>query len=145
MKPEHSRKKRESSGEKYPIIPLEDKKDNHKITIENGKETLVFLVDRRKKRIDHTITTPDKYVSRYHFESKNLDQYLELCPHCRKPTMGAYQKTVANSALTYLETREEKKGRRTNRKLFVGLLAGGLVLSSALYYLLVHVLSGARF
>lgn len=145
MKGELNRKKKESSGKEYPIIPLEDKKDSSKITSEISRDTLVFLVDRRKKKIDHTITTPDKYISRYHYDSKNLDRYMDLCPHCRKPTLGAYQKTVVDSALNYLEAREEKRGRLSNRKLFAGLAAGGLVFSTALYYLLIHVLSGARF
>ena len=145
MKGKLNRKKKESAGEEHPIIPLEDKKDSRKITSENSKDTLVFLVDRRKKKIDHTITTPDKYISRYHYDSKNLDRYLELCPHCRKPTLDAYRRTVADSALNYLEAREEKRGRRSNRKLYAGLAAGGLVFSTALYYILVHVLSGARF
>ncbi|MGB5746821.1 MAG: hypothetical protein WBM69_07565 [Desulfobacterales bacterium] len=145
MKGKLNRKKKESAGEENPIIPLEDKKDSGKITGENSKDTLVFLVDRRKKKIDHTITTPDKYISRYHYDSKNLDRYIELCPHCRKPTLDAYRRTVADSALNYLEAREEKRGRRSNRKLFAGLAAGGLVFSTALYYLLIHVLSGARF
>jgi len=145
MKGELNRKKKESAGKKYPIIPLEEKKDSSKITSEYRKDTLVFLVDRRKKKIDHTITTPDKYVSRYHYDSKNLDRYLELCPHCRKPTLDAYRRTVADGALNYLEAREGKRGRRSNRKLYAGLAAGGLVFSTALYYLLIHVLSGARF
>ena len=145
MKGKLNRKKKESAREEDPSIPLEDKKDSGKITGENSKDTLVFLVDRRKKKIDHTITTPDKYISRYHYDSKNLDRYIELCPHCRKPTLDAYRRTVADSALNYLEAREEKRGRRSNRKLFAGLAAGGLVFSTALYYLLIHVLSGARF
>ena len=111
MKGELSRKKKESAGQEYPIIPSQDKKDTSKITGGNSKDTLVFLVDRRKKKIDHTITTPDKYISRYHYDSSNLDRYLELCPHCRKPTLDAYRRTVADSALNYLEAREEKRGR----------------------------------
>ena len=145
MKGELNRKKKESAGEQYPIIPLEDKNDNSKITRENSKDTLVFLVDRRKKKIDHTITTPDKYISRYHYDSKNLDRRIELCPHCRKPTLDAYRKTVADSALNYLEARNKIKGRRSNLKFFAGLTAGGLVFSIGFYYLVFHVMSGVRF
>ena len=47
MKGELSRKKKESAGKQYPIIPLEGKKDSTKITGEYSKDTLVFLVDRR--------------------------------------------------------------------------------------------------
>jgi hypothetical protein len=103
MKAKLSRKKRESTVEESAIISQEDKKDSRKSANDKSTDTLVFLVDRRKKKIDHTITTPDKYVSRYHYDSKSVDKYLELCPHCRKPTLNAYRKTVADSALNYLE------------------------------------------
>jgi hypothetical protein len=144
MKGKLKRKEKEQTGGDNPVIPLEEKKESSKTEGEKSSDTLVFLEDRRKKKIDHTITTPDKYVSRYHYDSKNLDKYLELCPHCRKPTLEAYRKTVTDSALNYLEERSGKNGRRSNRKLFVGLIAGGLVFSSVLYYLLFHVLSGVR-
>jgi hypothetical protein len=145
MKAELSRKKKDATGEASPIIPQVDKKDRSKTATEKSTDTLVFLVDRRKKKIDHTITTPDKYVSRYHYDSKSVDKYLELCPHCRKPTLNAYRKTVADSALNYLEAREEKRGRLSNLKLFAGLTTGGLVFSAGLYYVIFHMLSGVRF
>ena len=145
MKGELKRNKKAQAGGESPIIPLEDKKDSSKTESDKASDTLVFLVDRRKKKIDHTITTPDKYISRYHYDSKNLDKYLELCPHCRKPTLSAYRKTVTDSALNYLEERSEKRGRRSSRKLFSGLTAGGLIFSTGLYYLLFHVLSGVQF
>ena len=144
MKAELNRKKKESTGEEYPIIPQVDKKDRSKTANDKSTDTLVFLVDRRKKKIDHTITTPDKYVSRYHYDSKSVDKYLELCPHCRKPTLNAYHKTVADSALNYLEASDHKRGRRSNLKLLAGLTTGGLIFSTGLYYLVFHVLSGVR-
>ena len=147
MKAELNRKEKEkeSTGEETPIIAQVDKKDSSKTANDKSKDTLVFLVDRRKKKIDHTITTPDKYVSRYHYDSKSVDKYLELCPHCRKPTLNAYRKTVADGALNYIEAREGKRGRRSNLKLLAGLTSGGLVFSAGLYYLLFHMLSGVRF
>jgi len=145
MKGELNRKEKESTGEEDPIVPLEDKKDSSKTASDKSKDTLVFLVDRRKKKIDHTITTQDKYVSRYHYDSKSVAKYLELCPHCRKPTLNAYRQTVADGALYYLEAREAKRGRRSNLKLFAGLTAGGMVFSAGLYYVIFHMLSGVRF
>ena len=105
----------------------------------------MFLVDRRKKKIDHTIMTPDKYVSRYHYDSQSMGKYLELCPHCRKPTLNAYRRTVADGALSYLEAREVKRGRRSNLKWLAGLTSAGLVFSAGLYNLVFHLMSGARF
>ena len=144
MEAELNRKEKASTGEEYPIVPPEGGEDSSQTANDKSKDSLVFLVDRRKKKIDHTITTPDKYVSRYHYDSKNVDKYLELCPHCRKPTLDAYRTTVADSALHYLEARQHKRRRLSNLKLFAGLTSGGLVFSTGLYYLLFHVLSGVR-
>ena len=145
MKGELTRKEKVSTGEAHPLIPLEDEKDNSQTASDKRKETLVFLADRPKKKIDHTITSPDKYVSRYHYDSANIDKYLELCPHCRQPTLNAYRQTVADGALNYIEAREEKRGRRSSLKLFAGLTSAGLIFSIGFYYLVVHVLSGVRF
>jgi hypothetical protein len=145
MKAELNRKEKASTAEEYHNIPQVDKKDSGQPAGDPGKNTLVFLVDQRKKKIDHTITTPDKYVSRYHYDSKSVDKYLELCPHCRKPTLKAYHTTVADSALNYLKAREYKRGRLSNLMLLAGLTSVGLLFSTGLYYLVFHVLSGVHF
>ena len=138
MKGELKFKAAEKTDGQYPVIPV-DKTESGK-----NNETLVFLNDRRKKKIDETIDSPERYVSRYHYDSKNLDKYLELCPHCRKPNLYTYRKVVVDSALNYLEEKEEQRGRHVNRSMLVGLTAGLLLISAGLYYLLFHVLSGAR-
>jgi hypothetical protein len=144
MKGELKYKAAEKTGGKYPVIPVEKTKDSSNNEIDNNNDTLVFLDDRRKKKIDETIDSPDRYVSRYHYDSKNLDKYLELCPHCRKPTLYSYRKVVIDSALNYLEEKEEQSKRHVNRSMYMGLTAVLLVISAGLYYVLVHVLSGAR-
>ena len=144
MKGELKYKTKEKAGEQYPVIPVEKSENSSKVESDKNKDTLVFLEDRRKKHIDETIDTPDRYLSRYHYDSKNLDKYLELCPHCRKPNLYPYRKVVIDSALNYLEEKEEQRGRHLNRSRFVGLTAGLLLVSAGLYYLLFHVLSGVR-
>ena len=144
MKGELKYKTEEKAGEQYPVIPVEKSENSSKVESDKNRDTLVFLEDRRKKHIDETIDTPDRYLSRYHFDSKNLDKYLELCPHCRKPNLYSYRKVVIDSALNYLEEKEEQRGRHVNRSRFVGLTAGLLLVSAGLYYLLFHVLSGVR-
>ena len=138
MKGELNYKAEVKTDGQYPVIPV-DKTESGK-----NNDTLVFLDDRRKKKIDETIDSPERYVSRYHYDSKNLDKYLELCPHCRKPNLYTYRKVVVDSALNYLEEKEEQRGRHVNRSMLVGLTAGLLLISAGLYYLLFHVLSGAR-
>jgi hypothetical protein len=144
MKGDLNYKAAKKTGGKYPVIPVEKTKDSSNNEIDNNNDTLVFLDDRRKKKIDETIDSPDRYVSRYHYDSKNLDKYLELCPHCRKPTLYSYRKVVIDSALNYLEEKEEQSKRHVNRSMYMGLTAVLLVISAGLYYVLVHVLSGAR-
>jgi len=142
MKGELSYKTKEKSAEVYPVIPVEKPEDKSTGESDKNKDTLVFLEDRRKKQIDETIDSPARYVSRYHYDSKNLDKYLELCPHCRKPNLYSYRKVVVDSALNYLEEKEEQRGRHVNRSMFTALTAGLLLVSVGLYYLLFHVISG---
>ena len=124
-----------------PAVKTVDKRQG-----ENDKksDTVVFLKDRRKKQKDATIITPQKYVSRFHYDSKNLDKFIELCPHCRKPTYSSYRGVVVDSALNYLELKIDQRSRRSTRKLFAGLTTGVLLASAGLYYLLFHVLTGVR-
>ena len=107
-------------------------------------DTLVYLEDRRRQKIDETVDTPERYISRYHYDTKNMARYLELCPHCRKPTLYTYRQVVVDSALDYLEGKEQQRGRHMNRSIFVGLTAGFLLVTAGLYYLLFHIFSGAR-
>ena len=143
MKGELGYKAKEKAGEKYPEKSVENSEDSSHAEFEKNSDTLVFLEDRRKNKVDETIDTPDRYLTRYHYESKNLDNCLELCPHCRKPNLYNYRKVVVDSALNYLEQKEEQRGRYASRSMYVGLAAGLLFISAGLYYLLFHLLSGA--
>jgi hypothetical protein len=137
-------KAKKNSGKEYPVIPVDKPDESNTVESEKTGDTLVYLEDRRRKKVDETIDAPDKYLSRYHYDSKNLDKYLELCPHCRKPNLYTYRKVVVDSALNYLEEKEAQRGRYVNRSMFLGMTAGLLLISAGLYYLLFHVLSGVR-
>jgi hypothetical protein len=69
--------------------------------IASDERSLILLDSRPKKKIDETISTPQQYVSRYHYETKKLGSFLELCPHCRKPSILALRKTVVDTAIAY--------------------------------------------
>ena len=145
MKGEVNYKDKDEQTEDYSVVAAEE--CDHKTgggSIDAEKNTLVFLNGKRKKQIDTTISTPDKYVSRFHYDTANLDAYLELCPHCRLPTLSAYRRAVADGALSYLEEKEVQRNRGSNRRVVAGLTAGIVVISAGLYYLLFHVLSGVR-
>ena len=146
MKGELSRKKEDKDGAAYPVLPVE-KNDGGGVVTDKSDEkddTLVYLEDRRRQKIDETVDTPERYISRYHYDTKNMARYLELCPHCRKPTLYTYRQVVVDSALDYLEGKEQQRGRHMNRSIFVGLTAGFLLVTAGLYYLLFHIFSGAR-
>ena len=145
MKGELNRKAEEKSGPEASGESLEKPHDNSTVENEKNGETLVYLDDRRKKKIDETIDTPEKYLSWYHFQSKNLDNCLELCPHCRKPNIYAYRKAVFDSAFYYLEDKDELRRRHMNRRMLLGVTAGLVLIAAGVYYLLFHVLSGLRF
>ncbi|MCK5420125.1 MAG: hypothetical protein KAI93_16490 [Desulfobacterales bacterium] len=112
--------------------------------IVNEERSLILLESRPKKRIDETISTPHQYVSRYHYETKDLGRYLELCPHCRKPSMLALRKTVVDTAIEYLNEKEDLRERRSNRRRIAILIASLIGITGSLYYLFFHMISGFR-
>jgi hypothetical protein len=132
---------------------MEAKKINHEeITVLeldsgviNEERSLILLKSRPRKNIDETISTPHAYISRYHYETKDLGNFLELCPHCRKPSILALRKTVIDTAIDYLNEKEEIRERRTTRRRIALLIAGLIGVSGGVYYLFFHVISGFRF
>ena len=73
------------------------------------ERSLILFESKPQKKIDETISTPHQYVSRYHYETKNLGSFLELCPHCRKPTITSLRKTVVDTAIQYLNEKEDRE------------------------------------
>ena len=71
-------------------------------TVRAEEKSLILLEPKAEKNVDQTINTPEKYVSRYQYNAKNIDKYLQLCPHCKKPTLSAFDRSVIDSAVDYL-------------------------------------------
>ena len=111
----------------------------------NEERSLILLKGKPRKNIDETISTPHAYISRYHYETKDLGNFLELCPHCRKPSILALRKTVIDTAIDYLNDKEELRERRATRRRVALLIAFLVGLSGGVYYLFFHVISGFRF
>ena len=110
-----------------------------------GEErSLIFLESRPKKKIDETISTPQQYVSRYHYETKELGNFLELCPHCRKPSIIALRKTVIDTAIEYLNEKEATREGRAGRRRIVLLILSLIGIAGGLYYVFFHLISGFR-
>jgi uracil-DNA glycosylase len=113
--------------------------------IAEDERSLILLNDRPGKKIDETISTPQQYVSRYHYETKDLGCFLELCPHCRKPSVLALRKTIVDTAIEYLNEKEALRERRANRRRNFGLILGLICAAGGLYYVFFHLISGFRF
>jgi hypothetical protein len=108
--------------------------------IVNEERSLILLESKPRKKIDETISTPHQYVSRYHYATKDLGSFLELCPHCRKPSFLAMRKTVVDTAIEYLNEKEDLRERRSNRRRIVLLIASLVGIAGSLYYLFFHMI-----
>jgi hypothetical protein len=131
---------------------MEAKKIKHEeitvLDLESGiideERSLILLKNKPGKYFDETISAPHKYVSSDHTETKDLSNFLELCPHCRKPTILAFRKTVIDAAIDYLNKKQEIREHRSARRR-IALLALSLVgIAGGMYYLIFHVISGFR-
>ena len=71
-------------------------------TVKDKEKVLILSIAKPMRNLDQTISNPDKYVSWYQYNTKHLDKYLQLCPHCKKPTMSAFHRSVIDSAIDYL-------------------------------------------
>ena len=110
----------------------------------NEERSLILLANRPQKKIDETISTPHQYVSRYHYETKDLGSFLELCPHCRKPSITSLRRTVVDTAITYLNEKEDQREHRANRRRIAFSIVGLIGIAGAVYYLFFHLMSGFR-
>jgi hypothetical protein len=110
----------------------------------NEERSFILLENRPQKKIDETISTPHQYVSRYHYETKDLGSFLELCPHCRKPSITSLRRTVVDTAIKYLNEKEDRREHRANRKRVAISIASLIGIAGAVYYLFFHLMSGFR-
>jgi hypothetical protein len=108
------------------------------------ERSLILLKSKPGKKIDETISTPHRYISRYHYETKDLGNFLELCPHCRKPSILAFRKTVIDTAIDYLNEKQDIREHRSNRRRIAWLIASLIGIAGGVYYLFFHVISGFR-
>ncbi len=108
----------------------------------NVKEkNLILLKGRGKKSIDNTISSPGKYVSRYHYATKNIDTYLEFCPHCKKPTLSAFRGAVIDSALDYLEGKRVLIDHKNDPINILKYITYLLAIVTITYFILIPVLT----
>jgi len=108
---------------------IEENCSENDSTVGVEEKTLIVLPVKMKRNEDETISSQGSYVSRYHYTTRNIDKYLEFCPHCKKPTMSAFHRTVIDNAIDYLEGRRVLKHYPRNQskvlKYSTGLVAAG--------------------
>lgn len=113
-------------------------------TVGPEEKSLILLPITVKKNEDQTISSQGRYVSRYHYTTRNIDQYLEFCPHCKKPTMSAFQRTVIDNALDYLEGRRVLRHYPDNQSKFLKYSTGLVAVGAAVYFLLLPLISTGK-
>lgn len=109
-------------------------------TVGPEEKSLILLPITVKKNEDHTISSQGRYVSRYHYTTRNIDQYLEFCPHCKKPTMSAFQRTVIDNAIDYLEGRRVLRHYPDHQSKFLKYSTGLVAVGAAVYFLLLPLI-----
>src|SRR5210317_976986 len=108
---------------------IEESSPEDDTTVGVVEKSLIVLPVKMKTNEDETISSQGSYVSRYHYTTRNIDKYLEFCPHCKKPTMSAFHRAVIDNAIDYLEGRRVLRHYPENRsrllKYTTGLVAVG--------------------
>jgi hypothetical protein len=129
--------------EKQKVIDETTQADKN-TTVQTEEKKLILLEGRTKKNIDETISATEKYVSRFHYTSKNVDKYIELCPHCKKPTMSAFRGSVINSAIEYLEGKRVLVDSAGQQGILT-YVTFSLAIGTGLYFLLFHIFPAVGF
>jgi hypothetical protein len=105
------------------------------------EKALILTKAKAKRNLDETISTPDGYVSWYQYNVNNIDKYLQLCPHCKKPTLSAFHRSVIDSAIDYLEGKRVFRHYSTGQKDYLSTITFLFALGTGIYLLLAHILS----
>ena len=105
------------------------------------KEEKVLILSKidAKRNIDQTIRSPDQYVSWYHYNTKNIEKYLTLCPHCKKPTQSAFNRSVIDSAIDYINGKRMFRQYSADKKNAFLPIIYLFVFGTVIYFLLNYV------
>ena len=109
-------------------------------TVGVEEKALIVLPVKVKTNEDETISSQGNYVSRYHYTTRNIDKYLEFCPHCKKPTMSAYHRTVIDNAIDYLEGRRVLKHYPENQSKLLKYTTGLVAVGAAVVFFLLPLI-----
>ncbi|MDB4441861.1 hypothetical protein N9219_00405 [bacterium] len=119
---------------------IEENCSENDSTVGAEEKALIVLPVKMKRNEDETISSQGSYVSRYHYTTRNIDKYLEFCPHCKKPTMSAFHRTVIDNAIDYLEGRRVLKHYPRNQSKFLKYSTGLVAAGAAVVFLLLPLI-----
>jgi len=119
---------------------IEENCSENDSTVGVEEKALIALPVKMKRNEDETISSQGSYVSRYHYTTRNIDKYLEFCPHCKKPTMSAFHRTVIDNAIDYLEGRRVLKHYPRNQSKFLKYSTGLVAAGAAVVFLLLPLI-----
>ena len=108
------------------------------------KKALILPITKPKKNLDQTISNPDQYLSWYQYNMKSIDKYIQLCPHCKKPTLSAFEKSVIDGAIDYLNGKRMFQQYPTSEGNFFPVIIFLLVFGTAMYFLLNYFVTFIR-
>jgi hypothetical protein len=108
-------------------------------TVMAKEKALILSMTKPKRNLDQTISNPDRYVSWYQYNTNNIDKYLQLCPHCKKPTLSAFHRSVIDSAIDYLNGKRMFNHYPTNAGNSLPIITFMAALGVAIYFLLNHL------
>ena len=104
------------------------------------EKSLIVLPVKMKTNEDETISSQGSYVSRYHYTTRNIDKYLEFCPHCKKPTISAFHRAVIDNAIDYLEGRRVLRHYPENRSRLLKYTTGLVAVGAAVVFFLLPLI-----
>lgn len=106
-------------------------------TVKAEEKALILSMTKPKRNLDQTISNPDRYVSWYQYNTKNIDKYLQLCPHCKKPTLSAFHRSVIDSAIDYLNGKRMFNHYSTSGKNFLPFITFMAAFGVAIYLIFI--------
>jgi len=109
------------------------------VPVKEEENNLVPLKRKSKRNLDQSIRNGERYKSWYHYNTSNVDKYLQLCPHCKKPTLSAFEKTVIDSATDYLNGKRLLANPGKSRGNFLQSFVIMLAFCSVVYFIVSRI------
>jgi hypothetical protein len=119
--------------------PAENHRPEDDTSVMEEEKVLILSRTAAKRNLDQTIRSPDRYVSWYHYNTKNIDKYITLCPHCKKPTASAFNRSVIDSAIDYLNGKRMFRQYSTGKGNVFSRIIFLFVFGTVIYFLLNYI------